>query len=558
MRRIMIIILCCLMLATTASAAGITDAQSQTLVKQDGSCDVTLKITLNFDTQVENLKFPLPANARNITVNGSSARSSQTSTVRNVDISSHVSGIGTNTLEIRYSLPDAVTADKKGNLTLTLQLLSGFAYPVEEMSFTVTLPGAVEGRPTFTSTYYQEAAETVMDVDISDAVISGNFRVRLQDHESLTMTLPVTEKMFPQSMAKKWSLDTVDVLMMGVALLAACYWLLTMRTNLPRKIRRAFAPEGITAGDLGCVLNGRGVDFTMMVLSWAQMGYLLIQPDDNGRILLHKRMDMGNERSDFENRYFRNLFGRRRTVDGTGYHYARMCAKAERTVLGARSYFHRATGNPKIFRGVTALIGVLAGVSMATAVVRDTGWQVVLGILFSILFGAASWMIQSAAIHLRDRNKVKVWIGLGCAVLWIFVSVMTEEWNVAMFVVPAEFVAGLAANYGGRRSESGKQLVSEIWGLRRFLRTVSQEDLQRILRTNPDYFYAMAPYALALGVDRSFARQVGGSKLPQCTYLTTGMDGDMMAAEWMRLLRETADSLDALKLRMPIDRLLGR
>ena len=558
MRRIIIIILCCLMLATTANAAGITDAKSQTMVKQDGSCDVTLTVTLQFEQPVEHLKFPLPVDARNITVNGSNARSSQTSTVRNIDLSSHISGAGTYTLVIRYSLPDAVTEDEKSNLILTIPLLSGFAYPVDGMSFTVTLPGVVEGKPSFTSTYYQGGAEAVMDIQISDSVISGTFLVRLQDHESLTMTLPVTEKLFPQSVAKKWSLDTVDLLMMGVALLAIAYWLITMRTALPRKVRRAFAPEGVTAGQVGCILSGRGVDFTLMVLSWAQMGYLLIQPDGNGRILLHKRMDMGNERSEFENRYFRNLFGRRRTVDGTGHHYARMCAKAERTVLGAQIYYRRSTGNPKIFRAVATLVGILAGISMATALVRDTGWQVVLGILFSILFGAASWAIQWVAIYLRDRNKIKVWIGLACAAVWVLGSILADEWNVAMFVIPGQFVAGMAAGYGGLRSDSGKQMTAELLGLRRFLRKVSKEDMQRILRDNPDYFHSMAPYALALGVERAFARQVGNHKLPQCTYLTTGTEDEMTATDWIRLLRETADSLDALKRRMPIDRLLGR
>ena len=120
MRKIVIILLCCLLLATTASAAGITTAQSNTVVKQDGSCDVTLTMTLQFEQPVQELKFPLPAVARNITVNGSNARSSQASTVRNVDLSGHISGAGTYTLVLRYSLPDAVTADAKGNLFLTI------------------------------------------------------------------------------------------------------------------------------------------------------------------------------------------------------------------------------------------------------------------------------------------------------------------------------------------------------------------------------------------------------------------------------------------------------
>ena len=61
MRKIVIMILCCLLLAMTASAAGVvTSGQSHTVVSSDGSCDVTLTITLQFDAPVGELSFPLP------------------------------------------------------------------------------------------------------------------------------------------------------------------------------------------------------------------------------------------------------------------------------------------------------------------------------------------------------------------------------------------------------------------------------------------------------------------------------------------------------------------
>ena len=75
---------------------------------------------------------------------------------------------------------------------------------------------------------------------------------------------------------------------------------------------------------------------------------------------------------------------------------------------------------------------------------------------------------------------------------------------------------------------------------------------------DPDYFHTMAPYALALGVQHRFTKAFGPRKLSSCPYLTTGMDGHLTAAEWMRLMERAVDSLDARHKRMPIERLLGR
>jgi hypothetical protein len=117
---------------------------------------------------------------------------------------------------------------------------------------------------------------------------------------------------------------------------------------------------------------------------------------------------------------------------------------------------------------------------------------------------------------------------------------------------------GLGAFYGGFRTESGKQVASEILGLRRYLKSLTTKQWKQILHSNPHYYYDMAPYALALGIDRQVARSLKNLRLPNCPYLTTGMDGQLTAAEWNQLLRETAASLDALQRRLPIDRLLGR
>ncbi len=559
MRRALAVFLLISLLAVPVSAySGITAGSSQTVVSANGSCRVTVTFTLQLEAHAPDLVFPLPRQARDITVNGSAARSSRGANTRDVDLSGIVAGAGTYTVTVAYALPDAVQADKNNKLTLNLQLLSGFSYSIEGFSFTVTLPGDIEAEPNFHSTYYQDTVKSVMDLDVSDSIITGTFLSRLQDHETVTMTLPVTADMFPQSVAKRFQMDTLDLFMLALLALALVYWVITMRCAIPRRAHSTLPPEGITAGELGCRLTGQGADLTAMVLSWAQMGYILIHLEDSGRVLLHKRMEMGNERSAFENKVFRSLFGKRKGVDGTGYHYARLCRTVRTSHPGRKEDMLPNSGNPYIFRGLLAAIGLMAGISLAFAFSADTVWRVLLSMLLAPLGAAMAWLLQGGACSIHSHRKLPLYGGLLGAGLWLLLSLLAGRWDVAMWVLPVEFLGGLATGYGGRRTETGRQNMAQILGLRRHLRTVSGEALQRILRMNPQYFYDMAPYALALDADRAFARQMGKRKLPGCAYLTTGMDGHLTAREWQKLLRTAVRSLDALQQRLPLDTLLGR
>ena len=330
-----------------------------------------------------------------------------------------------------------------------------------------------------------------------------------------------------------------------------------LRCLPPRRIRRGTAPAGYTAGDMGSVLTMRSCDLTMMVLTWAQLGYILIHLDDNGRVVLHKRMDMGNERSAYENRIFKALFGKRRSVDGTGYHYAQLCQKVAAGKPNISGLLRRGSGNPVIFRALMALIGLFAGTSLAGALAGDSFLGILLMIIFAPVGVIVSWVIQEAGTVLHLRFQGKKTTAAICSAVWLALGILSGEWNVALIVIAAQWAAGIAAAYGGRRTDVGRQVMSQALGLRRYLKTVSRADLQRILRSNPDYYYNLAPYALALGVDQWFAKNMGGMRLGSCPYLTTLMDGHMTALEWSRLLRTAVNTLDERQSRIFLEHLLG-
>ena len=126
--------------------AALTDAiQPKITVSAEGDCQVNMTVTLRMEYVTTSMSFPLPANATGITLNGASVSTSKTSSATMVDISRVVSGItGEIPLNFSFTLPKSVgvvTVDKERKLQLSVELLSGFEFPVEQLSFVITETG---------------------------------------------------------------------------------------------------------------------------------------------------------------------------------------------------------------------------------------------------------------------------------------------------------------------------------------------------------------------------------------------------------------------------------
>lgn len=528
---------------------------NRSAVASDGTCQVSLSVTLHLEQPVDDLTFPIPGDARDVTLGTGAARMTREGSFLEVELGEMVAGDFSFT--IFYTLPAVVSQNTVGQSVLTLPLLCGFRYGVEAMSFTVTLPGDVTEKPAFTSTYDQATIEQSLAVTVSGSQITGQVTKALNDRDSLSMTLVVPQEMFqleePIVITTQWTTLAMTI----AAVVALVYWLVFLRCLPPRGQRTTTAPDGLTAGDLGPVLTAVGTDLTLMVLSWAQLGYILIHLDDNGRVILHKRMEMGNERSAYENRIFRELFGRRRLIDGTGYHYAMLCRKIAGDKPRIHGLYRRRSGNPRLFRLLASLVGLFGGLGIAIDLAGLSPLRVPIMVLGGGLGLVSAWCIQSGCRYWHLRRGRSFFLGLGCCLLWLLAGAAAGQSLNGLIVVLLELLAGFAGAYGGQRTELGMQMMSQVLGLRRYLKTSSRDDLRRILGENPEYYYTLAPYALALGVDNAFARCFGSLRLTACPYMTSGMDGHMTAWEWSRFLRRAAQTLDQ-RQQMWLERILGK
>lgn len=554
-RAISIIFFLLLSLSLCVSAVAASEATKlagEATVGEDGSCAVTLMIQLHLDTTVTDLTYPLPVGAKDVLLGGNFVTTHVTESQVLVQLPNLTAGDYSFTLS--YRLEDVLQRED-GTAQLRLPLLSGFSYPVRAMEFTLHLPGEITGAPVFSSGYHQEHIADAISYEISGNTLSGSVGELLKDHETLLLTMEVDPDQFPLVTDLEPLLDTWDAVVLTLCLLAILYYLLTLMPQIHSRGRCISPPDGITAGEVGTCMTGTGVDLTMMVLTWAQLGYLQLEVVSKRRVVLHKKMEMGNERNQTETRAFQALFARRSSVDGSGVHYAKLYRKLALQTPLTKELFKPNSGKPMIFRVLSCAAGAFSAVNTGLSMTQHSVGRVLLAILVCLFCGFSSYLIQSAGKCLPLRNKRPLVLGIGCAAAWIVLGSLTGQLGAALTMVIFQTVCGLAIAFGGRRSELGKRSLAQIRGLRHYMIHSNTFELQQRLAANSNYFFELAPYALALGVDRRFARRFGKVKMPECGFIVTRQSAPVTAAQWATLLRQITDALNLRQRKLPYERI---
>lgn len=561
MRRIFALILCIFLLTSTVYATNAVSGITSTgTVTSSGTCQIALTVNLRLDSPDSSLVFPLGTDVSGVTLNGGAAGLTKENGITCVKLNHLKNQTGVFPITITYTVNNIVTTDEEtGIQTVSIPLLYGFEYPVELMKFSVSMPDVFDAAPVFFSGYHEQDIERSISYSISGATISGSVDMALKDRETLYLSLQAPEGMFPTAQTAGGSL-LFDSWAMGIcAGLAILYWFATMARVPSWPVYRSTAPDGICAGMVGSYLTRKPADLTLMVVHWAQLGYLIMHLDDNGRVILHRKMNMGNERSAFERRCFKNLFGKKQMMDATGYRYARLHEATARASRRFSAGYRKGSGNPLLLRILSTGVGLFAGIAIGDLVSTSPAWRIIWMLLMSMLTTAASWQIQKGMFALRQPDKGDLFYSAVFAVAVLGTGIVIKGSLVyALIVLGWSALAGIMGAWGGKRTENGVRIHSDLAGLRRYMKKVTRPELNRILRSNPNYYYELIPFAYAMGVEGKFSKQFDSLRIPACTWLVTGMAPPRTPSEWIPLLREAVQAMDALAKRPIWEKYTGR
>ena len=557
-RKLLILTLILATLALPASAAAGAELVNATaMVSSDGSCHVSLSMALIGDGSSENVYFPVPLGASGIRVNGSRVMASKSGDALQVNLKRYLKNVtGPVAVNIQYELYGLVQETEIGTLELQLPLLSGFSYPIEQLEFHITLPGPAEQLPAFTSGYHQASIEQYLTCTAEGNTILGRSLKAINDHETLLMTLPVSEEYFSRVLVGTQSTEFAEIAMGICAGLALLYWLIFLR-NFPGFKKNNQLPEGYTAGQLASLVGGGGLELSLTVMTWAELGYILIEPDRRGRVLLRKRMDMGNERSDFEQRVFHKLFGTRQSVDTTGSRYARLQVELSRKPGGVRELLHKNTGNPLVFRVLACGIGLFGGGGIGALLGAGAALQWLLIGLMAILGALTAWDMLTWTDSGMFRYKLRLVNAAVWIILWLILSGSAGGIHLGLVMLLGLLRAGLLYGWGGRRTSIGSSTRRRTLGLRWFFMGGDKAELRRIMESDPNFYFRMAPYAIALGVGKPFAKAVGKFRPEGCSYLAGYAGASMSPEAWNELLTKTLDDMERRSRRLGFEKILA-
>lgn len=527
MRKILLTIFTLCLLAATALAAEYSVARitAECIVGENGAYAVGQKVELELTQPTDTITLPVGEDVRGVTVTAPDASVTLLQEAGTTYAKLQFATARTGAVDVQLGfVKDGKITTEKNHQHYSCELVSPlWQQKVERFSFSVSMPKELPQEPVFLSGYRNEDVMDTLELAVVGSAVSGQLRGGLLDRENFTLTLTAPKGYF---ISDAPALPTVGswiiaVLMLLLFALGVYYYFRYLHNPRLRVQARTTPPENITPAELPFILCGGKISFGLLVCHWASLGYLNIQMNSAGRILLRKNMDMGTERREEEKKLFDILFGTSDVCEACGSRFGR-AAELAQVALSRHWYrrvFRKETGSVRILRIIATLMCALAALATMHILLPAGKLKVLFLIIAFIAGGAMGTAVYWGIIRFTVRDRDAVAIGAASfAALYLMASVGGGILTMLLALLSA-VLAGVLTVRGGKRSPAGTDFVERSMGFCRFLHHAEDRHLRQMLERDGQYFYSTMLYAYACGVGRKFARSFADTRLEECPWL---------------------------------------
>ena len=369
--------------------------------------------------------------------------------------------------------------------------------PIEAATATIELPSGTQGLHAiaFNGVYGSTARDA--SVEVGDRRVRIAMPHRLEFHEGLTAVVgwnkgavaePTAADRAAGFLRTNWPL-AIPIPVFLLSLLA--WW---RRGRDPRRrpvVVQYEPPDGLTPAELGTVVDNSADlrDITATMVDLAVRGYLKFEERDE-----HK------------------LFG---LVSGREYVLHRMKPSAEWAALAAHEQ--------------KVLEGIFDGGAGAVKKLSDLEQE-----FYSNLPGIRNGIferLQAQGVYRARPDQVKARWVVGAVFFGLLIAIGGGQLGARTSLTPVPFIAAgvltglILAGFGTimpARTEQGTRTLEKVLGFEDFLRRVESEHFEYVVKT-PELFDRFLPFAMALGVEKKWARAFQGIYTqPPAWYVGTG------------------------------------
>ena len=526
--RMLMVCICVFTLTLSASAATVNAEKMsvEMTVDENGTAKAEITAHLTAENPVDQLSIALGSNVSGVHVAGQKAKVSRSGGQSTVILGEETGLSFPMDLNLSYTIRNTVSADSESQ-QFSVRLLGAISdTDVEHFSAKVQMPGAFEAIPEFSSGYYADGIDNFLTIRVSsNGLITAESMEPMLVGETLDLRLETEPEYFALRNVAGRTLLFDKIAMILLALFGAVYWWRALRSPLPRIEPQTRAPMGVEPGVASMLLTGQAPDLALMALDWAASGYLRAARLRGGRLLLTRLIPMGNERSSYEQEVFGQLFSKKDTAASGTSTWAAARKQANKS---ARAYwygriFEDKPGRPGLLRICVILICGFAALSCADQVIPSMTFRpalLAISALAGLIWGTALLYGLRRLPQRRRRNGIIV-LAI-CLLALIVVIRLSGSGGTLVMALLASVLVEAVLIFGPKRRQNGVDLLSDLLGWRKYLRTLTPETAQQLLTADPQYYYRTLLYAEALGVGKQFCQAFEGLKLDECAIFEPG------------------------------------
>lgn len=323
----------------------------------------------------------------------------------------------------------------------------------------------------------------------------------------------------------------VEYILLGIGVLA-CLCLLWLELASPYvKAKRVMTfefPKGMTSADVGLYMDGR-VDRrdVMSLIPWfVAQGYVRMERVDDVEMELRKdgvrtnfrliRLQEPTSCKAYETLFFQTLFPGNCKVRELRYSYDRAFADGWYSTLDAVRAYNPQLSEPIKWAHICfpiAMVALLVLIGLDTTFINLLYTSLVFTI-FPILSYVLSLILINKMKDGTISEKIKfLCIEAGCFGIFAFNLYANQENLTEVGLTATESLTGLLMlavllDYRlARPTMERRQRMSELLGLKEYIRCAEKEELRRIVTDNPLHFYRILSYGMAFGLTPKWERK---------------------------------------------------
>lgn len=404
--------------------------------------------------------------------------------------------------------------------------------PIENFSFTINLPKAVESQPYVYSGFYGQVTNDKIEFDFDNMTISGQSIQPLQPGEGVSVYLDVPTDYFNF----KESPNFVPIITSTSLVMVIVSIFLFFKYGKDYPVVQTIeidAPEGYSSAMVGYAFDGEAnnKDILSLIVQWAAQGLIAIKELEKNDMELTKLKEIPLDVPSFEAQLFNGLFETGdvvRTDDLKESFYVKInSAKYGLTHLFKKKnyrLFYSHSTTIKVL--LTLLAPLLLAAFVAATLYTNSNYSPIIVPAFLITFGVSLVysifvVIGFSNFSIRSMGIKALLVIIGIIVSMILIAVlggvlvMFGSFDIWLLVALVSFIIILilAINMT-KRTRYGTDIYGKILGLRTFIKEAELDELEMLVHDDPQFFYRILPFAYVLDLSDTWSKKFESLAVP--------------------------------------------